>query len=600
MPPQHHTSALRTAGTRPASFGWGAQHTQREATILWVWRWVENFAPAALRIGAIIRSAVRMQGFLHKQSSAATDQVPRWFVLEPAGRRLSYYLQKFDAAPRRQIDIGGSQIESGSNPARSGRHTLTIRADGRVYGLEAESLELRDKWVVALREVAASAACKPGPPSSPSLEASSNARAAERSKPSPSTPWSSGPAGSSQEEGSDSLAECSSSLAERSDAHAASRERSKTGPRRVAFQSLRPKAAPPTPPVDAAAAVLEEALADLSALRAAPVAHEVFENARYNPSARTEMASGGSIPGAWGSAFPQCMLPHDPAAFTNRLHQRGSGRASVAEVGCPAGWEWTDEWSLDTAHAPCDVAGWMYGTDFTQLERLLSYGRLPPGVTDPLRPPRSSMLPVRWRRWVRHRRLVDGSARRELSELPPDSGGGGVALIEVRDRETLGKRDKFVDVVRGRGGAMHGATARRGFADGGGHVLLQVRLSFDSVLKGEAPPLSWHQLYGLSARAQDLGDESRLAALTAGIKGKGSQRRELRNHHAFYSSEWRGEPPRRRGDAGEMRGGRYILEASCCSRDPAAEQLASLRLEATLLTRQASCCSRSGSNGPSR
>ena len=147
-------------------------------------------------------------------------------------------------------------------------------------------------------------------------------------------------------------------------------------------------------------------LVDLAALQESGVMlDEIFENQRFSPVLKKDW---------WGSTYPGHLQPADPWPWSNRLHQKASGRRTLEEVTPPDGWEYLDEWQLDTTHTECDAAeGWSYGHDFPQLQLLLLELRLGPTAgqsraktgrarTEPV------AVHVRWRRWVRRRRLIPG------------------------------------------------------------------------------------------------------------------------------------------------------------------------------------------------
>ena len=135
--------------------------------------------------------------------------------------------------------------------------------------------------------------------------------------------------------------------------------------------------------------------------------HEIFENQRWSPRDQS-----------YGSTYPGHLQPSDPMPFTNRLHQKISGRHTKEEIKPPYGWEFLGEkWELDTVHTDCDEEeGWSYGIDFPQLEKLLLERQLSQGASKRGRGNRARTnpepvpVPVRWRRWVRVRRLVPDTA----------------------------------------------------------------------------------------------------------------------------------------------------------------------------------------------
>ena len=168
-------------------------------------------------------------------------------------------------------------------------------------------------------------------------------------------------------------------------------------------------------------------LTDLAALQEkCTVLAEVFENQRFSPELKK---------GRWGSSFPGHFQPADPRPWTNRLHQLASAVRTREEVTPPEGWEYLGEWQLDTTHTECDAEeGWSYGNDFPQLQLLLLELRLGPTAgttsakagggsrarTEPV------AVHVRWRRWVRLRRLIPGAVAPErLFQVTPGGSGGG-------------------------------------------------------------------------------------------------------------------------------------------------------------------------------
>ena len=86
--------------------------------------------------------------------------------------------------------------------------------------------------------------------------------------------------------------------------------------------------------------------------------HECFENQRFSASLHS-----------WGAEYPAHLQPSDPQPWTNRVH--ASGKKSIDEVACPAGWEWAGEWRVGDLPECDEAEGWLYGVDFAELRRLL-------------------------------------------------------------------------------------------------------------------------------------------------------------------------------------------------------------------------------------
>ena len=113
----------------------------------------------------------------------------------------------------------------------------------------------------------------------------------------------------------------------------------------------------------AAGARRDEELLELDQLHLRGIElHEIFENQRWSARDRS-----------YASKYPGHLQPSDPMPFSNRLHQKISGRQTKEEVTPPEGWEFLgDKWELDTVHTECDEEeGWSYGIDFPQLQKLL-------------------------------------------------------------------------------------------------------------------------------------------------------------------------------------------------------------------------------------
>ena len=82
------------------------------------------------------------------------------------------------------------------------------------------------------------------------------------------------------------------------------------------------------------------------------VVHEVWENQRW--SAKYGNYGGEYDRGEYGDAGH--LMESDPSPFSNRLGCTSAGTIwdDLEDIECPDGWEWEDDWQIDTAHVrPC-------------------------------------------------------------------------------------------------------------------------------------------------------------------------------------------------------------------------------------------------------
>ena len=145
--------------------------------------------------------------------------------------------------------------------------------------------------------------------------------------------------------------------------------------------------------------------------------HECFENQRFSASLHS-----------WGAEYPAHLQPSDPQPWTNRVH--ASGKKSIDEVACPAGWEWAGEWRVGDLPECDEAEGWLYGVDFAELRRLLLAHEVVSDARARAQTGEQKPVHVRWRRWVRPRRRVAAPAAataRELSDLPEAAARGALA-----------------------------------------------------------------------------------------------------------------------------------------------------------------------------
>ena len=145
--------------------------------------------------------------------------------------------------------------------------------------------------------------------------------------------------------------------------------------------------------------------------------HECFENQRFSASLHS-----------WGAEYPAHLQPSDPQPWTNRVH--ASGKKSIDEVACPAGWEWAGEWRVGDLPECDEAESWLYGVDFAELRRLLLAHEVVSDARARAQTGEQKPVHVRWRRWVRPRRRVAAPAAataRELSDLPEAAARGALA-----------------------------------------------------------------------------------------------------------------------------------------------------------------------------